>query len=120
MKCPRDLSKKSDLVSLQENFAEVEIFELQLRTERKIFFRSFIVLPLCKCPIRKISLARSKKCEGKSSLRLPTEVILSVNPTFCIIPLYADRSPSIYQYLIYRYIRPQLIRPQKHLCSIIV
>ena len=55
------------LVSLQENFAEVEIFELQMRTERKIFFRPILfVSPLCPCPMRKISLATSEKCEWKS------------------------------------------------------
>ena len=57
------------LVSLWENFAEVEIFELQMRTEWKIFYRPVLfVSPLCACPMRKISLATSEKREWKSGL----------------------------------------------------
>ena len=46
------------------------IFELQMRTEGKIFFLpvQFVSL-LCACPMRKISLATSEKREWKSGLK---------------------------------------------------
>ena len=61
---------RSLMVSLQENFVEVEIFELQIRTERKIFFRPVLfVSPLCACPMRKISLAKNEKPGWKSGFK---------------------------------------------------
>ena len=45
------------------------MFELQMRTERKTFFRPVLFFsPLCACPMRKISLVTSEKREWKSGL----------------------------------------------------
>ena len=61
------LKKEVWLVSLQENFAEVEIFELQTWIERKIFSRPVLfVSPLCACPMWEISMATIEKLEWKS------------------------------------------------------
>ena len=83
VKCPRDSRKKSDLFRLR-NFTKVEIFELQMRTERKIFFRPILfVSPLCACPMCKISLATSEKCEWKSGLMrqsIPSLTSLTFDP----------------------------------------
>ena len=50
------------LVSLQEKFAEFEIFELQMRTERKIFFcPTLLVTPLCAWSIWKIFTGNRQK-----------------------------------------------------------
>ena len=50
-----------------------------MQTEQKIFFRPVLfVSPLCACPMRKISLATSKKREWKSGLMWVCEIMCRV------------------------------------------
>ena len=57
VRCPR--TQERVLTGFAERkFPEVEIFELQMRTEQKVFFHPVLfVSPLCACPMREIWLA---------------------------------------------------------------
>ena len=81
MKGPRDAGKKSNLVSIQENFAEAEIFCFQMRTEQKTFSRPILLVsPRCACPMRKISYATGKRPECKSGFTISqTQSIRHIN-----------------------------------------
>ena len=49
------------------------VFELQMWTERKIFFHPILLVsPICACSMRKILLATGERCEWKSGLKLLT------------------------------------------------
>ena len=66
------LRKEFCLVSFQENFAEVKIFELQLQTERLILFRPILLVsPNCACSMRKISRVTGKRCERRPGFGMP-------------------------------------------------
>ena len=69
------LNKEVWLVSLWENFAEVEIFELQMRTGRKIFF---VVLfysfhHTAHVPCEKFRWRQAKSVSGNQALRMLME-----------------------------------------------
>ena len=60
------------------------MFELRMRTERKIFFHPVLfVSPLCACPMRKISLATSEKREWKSG-SINTGDVFSLSLNQCL------------------------------------
>ena len=63
------LLTKESFVAIK--FSEIEISELQLRTERKIFFRLILLVSHCwTCSVRKNCWQQAKKCEWKLAFRL--------------------------------------------------
>ena len=110
------LRKKACLVSFHENFAEVEIHELQMQPERKIFFRSsLLVLPHYACPTRKNSLATGKKCEWKSGLRV--HLHKRCTRFFCQL---ITKQPHFPQMEVTAVIKNQRIKPWEKVSPILV
>ena len=69
MKCPRDSIKESDWFRCEKISQKLKYLNFKCEQSEKIFFRPVLfVLPLCACPMRKISLATSEKREWKSGL----------------------------------------------------